>query len=83
MSNQIPIYIEENIYQEAAKVLEPLELTISDTVNLLLTKIVQEKTLPFDILIFNQKTSFFETKKISNCSRRLFAFTIGFSISFC
>ena len=56
MSNQIPVNIEENIHQEAVKVLEIMGLTISDAVHMLLTKIVQEKTLPFDILIFNSQT---------------------------
>jgi len=56
MPNQISVNIEEDIHQEAAKILEIMELTISDAVHMLLTKIVQDKTLPFDILIFNSQT---------------------------
>ena len=47
--------IDENIKQEASIVLASMGLTISDAFRMLLTRVANEKTLPFD-LIPNQKT---------------------------
>ena len=48
--------IDGDIKQEAALVLAAMGLTISDAVRLLLTKIAQDKVLPFEPLIPNQTT---------------------------
>jgi DNA-damage-inducible protein J len=44
------------IKEEAAAVLAAMGLTISDAVRLLLTKVAQEKALPFELLIPNAVT---------------------------
>ena len=44
------------IKEEAASVLAAMGLTVSDAVRLLLTKVAQEKTLPFEPLIPNETT---------------------------
>jgi DNA-damage-inducible protein J len=48
--------IDGAIKKEAAAVLEAMELTVSDAVRLLLTKVAREHTLPFDPLIPNDIT---------------------------
>jgi len=48
-NKRITTQINENIKLEAAEVLATLGLTIPDAVRLLLTKIAQEKGLPFEI----------------------------------
>lgn len=48
--------IDGAIKQEAATVLAAMGLTVSDAVRLLLTKVAQEKALPFEPLIPNTTT---------------------------
>jgi len=48
--------IDGAIKEEAASVLAAIGLTLSDAVRLLLTKVAQEKALPFDPLIPNATT---------------------------
>jgi DNA-damage-inducible protein J len=48
--------IDERIKMEAATVLAAMGLTVSDAFRLLLTKIAQEKSLPFEPLVPNEKT---------------------------
>jgi DNA-damage-inducible protein J len=48
--------INEHIKEEAAVVLKAMGLTVSDAFRLLLTKIAQEKALPFDPLVPNTET---------------------------
>ena len=48
--------IDEHIKQEAAAVLASVGLTVSDAFRLLLTRVAQEKALPFEPLIPNEKT---------------------------
>lgn len=48
--------IDGAIKEEAAAVLAALGLTVSDAVRLLLTKVAQEKALPFELLIPNATT---------------------------
>ncbi|AEH63565.1 type II toxin-antitoxin system RelB/DinJ family antitoxin [Zymomonas mobilis] len=48
--------INGQIKQEAAVILESIGLTVSDAVRMMLTKVVQEKALPFDPLTPNKKT---------------------------
>ena len=48
--------IDGAIKEEAAAVLAAMGLTVSDAVRLLLTKIAQEKALPFEPLIPNRTT---------------------------
>lgn len=49
--------IDGAIKEEAAAVLATMGLTVSDAVRLLLTKIAQEKALPFEPLIPNTVTT--------------------------
>lgn len=48
--------IDGEVKAEAAAVLAAMGLTVSDAVRLLLTKIAQEKALPFEPLIPNEAT---------------------------
>jgi DNA-damage-inducible protein J len=48
--------IDGAIKEEAAAVLAAMGLTVSDAVRLLLTKVAQEKALPFEPLIPNRTT---------------------------
>ncbi|MBY0432076.1 MAG: type II toxin-antitoxin system RelB/DinJ family antitoxin [Rhodospirillales bacterium] len=48
--------IDGKIKEEAAAVLAAMGLTVSDAVRLLLTKVAQEKALPFEPLIPNAMT---------------------------
>jgi len=48
--------IDGAVKKEAATVLAAIGLTVSDAVRLLLTKIAQDKALPFDPLIPNEAT---------------------------
>ena len=48
--------IDGAVKKEAAIVLAAIGLTVSDAVRLLLTKIAQDKALPFDPLIPNEAT---------------------------
>ncbi|MBG6078020.1 type II toxin-antitoxin system RelB/DinJ family antitoxin [Polaromonas sp. CG_9.11] len=48
--------IDGAIKEEAAAVLAAIGLTVSDAVRLLLTKVAQEKALPFELLIPNATT---------------------------
>lgn len=48
--------IDEKVKEEAAAVLGAMGLTVSDAFRLLLTKVAQEKALPFDPLVPNEKT---------------------------
>ena len=48
--------IDAETKEEAAVVLETMGLTVSDAFRLLLTRIAQEKALPFEPLIPNAKT---------------------------
>jgi DNA-damage-inducible protein J len=48
--------IDGAIKEEAAAVLAAMGLTVSDAVRLLLTKVAQEKALPFELLIPNAVT---------------------------
>ena len=48
--------IDGAVKEEAAAVLAAMGLTVSDTVRLLLTKVAQEKALPFEPLIPNPVT---------------------------
>ena len=48
--------IDGAIKEEAAAVLAAMGLTVSDAVRLLLTKVAQEKALPFELLIPNATT---------------------------
>ena len=48
--------IDGAIKEEAASVLAAIGLTISDAVRLLLTKVAQDKALPFEPLIPNETT---------------------------
>jgi DNA-damage-inducible protein J len=48
--------IDGEVKAEAAAVLAAMGLTVSDAVRLLLTKIAQEKALPFEPLIPNETT---------------------------
>ena len=48
--------IDGAIKEEAASVLAAIGLTVSDAVRLLLTKVAQDKALPFDPLIPNETT---------------------------
>jgi len=57
--------INEDIKLEATEVLASMGLTLSDAFRLLLTKIAQDKKLPFDPLIPNG-----ETIEAMNASRR-------------
>jgi DNA-damage-inducible protein J len=57
--------INEDIKLEATEVLASMGLTLSDAFRLLITKIAQDKRLPFDPLIPND-----ETIEAMNASRR-------------
>ncbi len=48
--------IDEHTKEEAAAVLGAMGLTVSDAFRLLLIKVAQEKTLPFELLTPNKKT---------------------------
>lgn len=48
--------INGQIKQEAAAILGSIGLTVSDAVRMMLTKVVQEKALPFEPLVPNKKT---------------------------
>lgn len=48
--------IDEHIKEEAATVLATMGLTISDAFRILLTRVANEKALPFEPLTPNQKT---------------------------
>ena len=48
--------IDATVKEEAAAVLAAIGLTVSDAVRLLLTKVAQEKALPFEPLIPNPAT---------------------------
>ena len=48
--------INEHIKQEASAVLAAMGLTVSDAFRLLLTRVAQEKALPFEPLIPNKET---------------------------
>lgn len=48
--------INGQIKREATVILQSIGLTVSDAVRMMLTKVVQEKALPFDPLIPNKKT---------------------------
>jgi DNA-damage-inducible protein J len=48
--------IDPTVKEEAAAVLAAIGLTVSDAVRLLLTKVAQEKALPFEPLIPNPAT---------------------------
>lgn len=48
--------IDGAIKAEAAAVLAAIGLTVSDAVRLLLTKVAQEKALPFELLVPNATT---------------------------
>lgn len=48
--------IDEHIKEEASLVLSAMGLTVSDAFRLLLTRIAQEKALPFEPLIPNKET---------------------------
>ncbi len=48
--------IDEHIKEEATVVLAAMGLTVSDAFRLLLTRVAQEKALPFEPLIPNKKT---------------------------
>ena len=48
--------VDGHLKEEAAIVLAAMGLTISDAVRLLLTRVVQEKALPFEPLIPNETT---------------------------
>jgi DNA-damage-inducible protein J len=48
--------IDEHIKEEASAVLAAMGLTVSDAFRLLLTRVAQEKALPFEPLIPNAET---------------------------
>jgi DNA-damage-inducible protein J len=48
--------VDERVKIEAAAVLAAMGLTVSDAFRLLLTKIAQEKSLPFEPLVPNEQT---------------------------
>ena len=48
--------IDEHIKEEASAVLASMGLTVSDAFRLLLTRVANEKALPFEPLIPNKKT---------------------------
>ena len=48
--------VDLGVKEEAAAVLAAMGLTVSDAVRLLLTKVAQEKTLPFELLTPNAET---------------------------
>lgn len=49
--------IDENVKDEAAKVLADMGLTVSDVVRIALTKIAKEKALPFEMRVPNKLTA--------------------------
>ena len=48
--------IDEHIKEEAAAVLATMGLTVSDAFRMMMTRIAQEKALPFERLVPNAKT---------------------------
>jgi DNA-damage-inducible protein J len=48
--------IDEQTKEEAAVVLQSMGLTLSDAFRMLLTRVAQDKALPFDPLVPNEKT---------------------------
>lgn len=48
--------IDGKVKDEAAAVLSAMGLTVSDAVRLMLTRVAQEKALPFDPLVPNEET---------------------------
>lgn len=48
--------VNEHIKQEAAIVLEAMGLTVSDAFRIMLTRVANEKALPFEPLVPNAKT---------------------------
>ena len=48
--------IDRGVKEEAAAVLAAMGLTVSDAVRMLLTKVAQEKALPFELLTPNAET---------------------------
>jgi len=48
--------IDEQTKEEAAVVLQAMGLTLSDAFRMLLTRVAQDKALPFDPLVPNEKT---------------------------
>jgi DNA-damage-inducible protein J len=48
--------IDEHIKEEASVVLAAMGLTVSDAFRIMLTRVAQEKALPFEPLIPNKKT---------------------------
>lgn len=52
----VQVRINRAIKEEASVVLAAMGLTVSDALRLLLTKVAQEQSLPFNPLIPNEKT---------------------------
>lgn len=48
--------IDERIKEEAEAVLDAIGLTVSDAVRLMLTRVVHDRALPFELLVPNETT---------------------------
>ena len=48
--------VDQSVKDEASIVLAAMGLTISDAVRMMLTRVVRERSLPFDALIPNEET---------------------------
>jgi len=59
--------IDSRIKEEAATVLEAMGLTVSDAFRILLTRIANEKRLPFEPLVPNEET--IQAMKEARCGR--------------
>lgn len=72
MSNAlVQTRINQQIKEEASVVLASIGMTVSDAVRLLLTRVAQEKKLPFEPLVPNEETiqAMKEARTAKNLSR--------------
>lgn len=55
-TTMVHVRVEENLKTQAAETLAAMGLSISDAVRVLLTRVVAEKQLPFEIKVLNVAT---------------------------
>ena len=55
-SSMVHIRVDQKVKVKASKTLAAMGLTVSDAVRLLLTRVVAEKAMPFDVRVPNRET---------------------------
>jgi DNA-damage-inducible protein J len=55
-TSMVHIRIDQKVKSRAAKTLASMGLTVSDAVRLLLTRVAEEKALPFEVRVPNRET---------------------------